>query len=302
MNIVTGYRGEPHITSQQKRNINIGIFGSGAHIIKGVGAELSATVISANEVEIADGMIMCEGCTSEIARGTTESMTIDNGTQGKLRIDLIVARYNRNTSTGVEDMALIVIKGTPSASDPQAPAYISGSIAEGDTTVDFPIYQVNIDGISITSVDALVDTVSTHGSIQALQDKIGSTVMGTTATTLTGAIREHETDISTLQGTLNNQMFKTIVKIWDNITIGAGWYWQSNSSIALTGYRPIGIVGFTVYGASSSGVNANWCIFQRCYITPIDHLDMYVWNQNESAAAKVQIAVRVLYVKTGLVS
>ena len=160
MNIVTGYRGEPHITSQQKRNINIGIFGSGAHIIKGVGAELSATVISANEVEIADGMIMCEGCTSEIARGTTESMTIDNGTQGKLRIDLIVARYNRNTSTGVEDMALIVIKGNPSASDPQAPAYISGSIAEGDTTVDFPIYQVNIDGISITSVDALVDTVN----------------------------------------------------------------------------------------------------------------------------------------------
>lgn len=160
MNIVTGYRGEPHITSQQKRNINIGIFGSGAHIIKGVGAELSATVISANEVEIADGMIMCEGCASEIAHGTTESMTIDNGTQGKLRIDLIVARYNRNTSTGVEDMTLIVIKGTPSASDPQRPAYISGTISDGDTTVDFPIYQVNIDGISITSVDALVDTVN----------------------------------------------------------------------------------------------------------------------------------------------
>ena len=160
MNIITGYMGEPHITSQQKRNINIGIFDSGAHIIKGVGSELAATVISANEVEIADGMIMCEGCTSEIAHGTTESMTIDNGTQGQLRIDLIVARYNRNTSTGVEDMALIVIKGTPSASDPQSPAYISGTISDGDTTVDFPIYQVNIDGISITSVDALVGTVN----------------------------------------------------------------------------------------------------------------------------------------------
>lgn len=166
MNIVTGYKGEPHITSQQKRNINIGIFGSGAHIIEGVGAELSATVISANEVEIADGMIMCEGCASEIAHGTTESMTIDNGTQGKLRIDLIVARYNRNTSTGVEDMALIVIKGTPSASDPQSPAYISGTISDGDTTVDFPIYQVNIDGISITSVDALVDVVSVPSMIE----------------------------------------------------------------------------------------------------------------------------------------
>lgn len=172
MNIVTGYKGEPHITSQQKRNINIGIFGSGAHIIKGVGAELSATVISANEVEIADGMIMCEGCASEIAHGTTESMTIDNGTQGKLRIDLIVARYNRNTSTGVEDMELIVIKGTPSASDPQSPAYISGTISDGDTTVDFPIYQVNIDGISITSVECLVEVTSVAALITELQNKV----------------------------------------------------------------------------------------------------------------------------------
>lgn len=179
MNIITGYRGEPHITSQQKRNINIGIFGSGAHIIKGVGAELSATVISANEVEIADGMIMCEGCASEIAHGTTESMTIDNGTQGKLRIDLIVARYNRNTSTGVEDMTLIVIKGTPSASDPQSPAYISGTISDGDTTVDFPLYQVNIDGISITSVDALVDAVSVPGMVEEVQNGVDAIVTRT---------------------------------------------------------------------------------------------------------------------------
>ena len=105
-----------------------------------------------------------------------------------------------------------------------------------------------------------------------------------------------------MNGILNNQMFKTVVKIWDNITINADWYWQSNPSIALTGYRPVAIVGYTVYAASSGGVNFNWCIFQRCYIKPDDHLDMYVWNQSKSAAAKVQIAVRVLYIKTGLVS
>ena len=179
MNIVTGYKGEPHITSQQKRNINIGIFGSGAHIIKGVGAELSATVISANEVEIADGALVAEGCTTEIQHGTTESMTIDNGTQGKLRIDLIVARYNRNTNTGVENMALIVIKGTPSASDPQSPAYISGNISDGDTTVDFPLYQVNINGISITSVDALVDVVSVPSMVEEVQNGVDAIVTRT---------------------------------------------------------------------------------------------------------------------------
>lgn len=160
MNIITGYRGEPHITSQQKRNINIGIFGSGAHIIKGVGAELSATVISANEVEIADGMLVAEGCTACIKRGTSDSLTIENGSQGMQRIDLIVARYTRDAGTSVEDMQLAVIKGTASATSPAVPAHTSGLIADGDTLVEFPLYRVNINGISITSIERLVDVVN----------------------------------------------------------------------------------------------------------------------------------------------
>ena len=160
MNIITGYRAEPHITAQQDRDVNIGIFGASAKILKGVGSEMAATVVSANEVEIADGTLVAEGCTAEIQYGTTESMTIENGEQGKKRIDLIVARYTRDSGTAVESMELAVIKGTSAASNPTAPAYNEGTIADGDSPVDFPIYKVNLDGISITSVDALVDTVN----------------------------------------------------------------------------------------------------------------------------------------------
>ena len=160
MNIITGYRAEPHITAQQDRDVNIGIFGASAKILKGVGSEMAATVISATEVEIADGALVAEGCTAEIQYGTTESVTIENGEQNMKRIDLIVARYTKNSGTGVEDMQLAVVKGTPAASNPATPAYNEGTIADGDSPVDFPIYRVNIDGISITSVDALVDTVN----------------------------------------------------------------------------------------------------------------------------------------------
>lgn len=55
MNIITGYRGEPHVSSQQDRNKIIGIIGSASRILKGVGSEMAATVVSANIVEIADG-------------------------------------------------------------------------------------------------------------------------------------------------------------------------------------------------------------------------------------------------------
>lgn len=58
----------------------------------------------------------------------------------------------------------------------------------------------------VTVSDSLTDTSTTAALSaakgKALQDTIGSTTMGTTATTLTGAIAEHEGDITTL----NNQI------------------------------------------------------------------------------------------------
>ena len=78
MKIITGYRGEPHITPQQDRNVNMGIFGTGAYIAN-LGNKLAATVVSANEITIADGLLVAEGCTAEVERGTSESMEIANG-------------------------------------------------------------------------------------------------------------------------------------------------------------------------------------------------------------------------------
>lgn len=171
MNIITGYKGEPHVTSQQLRDTNIGTFGGGAYILD-VGSQMAATVVSANQVDIADGLLVAEGCTAEVARGTTESLAIDNGSQGMLRTDLIVARYTKVASTAVEAMALAVIKGTPAASNPATPAYNTGLIADGDSPVDFPLYRVNLSGISITSVERLVDVVSINGKFDDLEDRL----------------------------------------------------------------------------------------------------------------------------------
>ena len=169
MNIITGYRAEPHITAQQDRDVNIGIFGAGVHILKGVGSEMAATVISANEVEIADGALVAEGCTAEITHGTSESLTIENGSQNMQRIDLIVARYTKDSGTGVEDMQLVVIKGTPASTFPASPTYNEGKIANEDSPVDFPLYQVFLDGINIREVTLLVDKVNIAERISAVE-------------------------------------------------------------------------------------------------------------------------------------
>lgn len=220
MKIITGYRAEPHITAQQDRNVNMGIFGSGTYIVD-MGSKLAATVVSANEITIANGLLVAEGCTAEIERGTSESLEIENGSQGMLRTDLIVARYTKASGTGVEDMQLAVITGTPAASNPADPSYNTGSIASGDTLVDFPLYKVSLNGIAIESVTRIpviagvaktsdVSAVSAaltalSSTVTSLSNKIGSTAMGTTATTVTAAIRELLTKINTLTTNLSTQ-------------------------------------------------------------------------------------------------
>lgn len=154
-----------------------------------------------------------------------------------------------------------------------------------------------------TAMGTTATTVT--AAIKELVNKIGSTAMGTTATTVTGAIKELKTAISGLQSLINGSTFRIYEKAWDNISIGADWYYdRSGFNVTMSGYRALAITGFGVYPASSGGVYANWCLFQKCVLwrnTTSDFLDFYVWNQNKSATAKVKIRVWVLYVKTGLI-
>ena len=223
MKIITGYKAEPHITSQQDRNVNMGIFGTGAYIAN-LGNKLAATVVSANEITIADGLLIAEGCTAEVERGTSESMEIANGSQGMLRIDLIVARYTKAAGTGVEDMQLAVITGTPAASNPATPSYNTGSIANGDTLVDFPLYTVNLNGISIESVTRNVSYIelATSSALEsartALQNSINSVnttltnLINTTKTQLQNSINSVSSTLSTVSGRVGTATLNTSAK------------------------------------------------------------------------------------------
>ena len=246
MNIITGYRNEPHVTSQQLRNTYISIFGSDAKILD-VGSKMAVTVISANEIEVADGQLICEGCTAEIAHGTTESLTIDNGTQGEQRIDLIVARYTKNSGTGVEDMQLAVVKGTPAASNPAVPTYNTGTIADGDSPVDFPIYKVNLDGISITSVDALVDTVN-------IPDLISNSISNALNSALKWKV---------FGGYVQGQTFVTVPTTANEVYVIVYIKWTTNEKVMVDFHIPIEPFAFgsptniaqhvNYYGANQNG-------------------------------------------------
>lgn len=151
MKIITGYTGKPHVTSEQDRDVNIGVVGEGSYVLQ-TGMQLAAEVSSNNEIKIRDGVLMHQGCTASIKKNTYDSLTITNGSQGMKRVDLIVARYEKNQDNGIESLDLKVIQGTPAESNPAAPQYTEGDIQAGDYVADMPMYQVIIDGLNITEV------------------------------------------------------------------------------------------------------------------------------------------------------
>lgn len=176
MQIVTGYEGTPHVTAWQDRDLNQGIFGSGTYILS-VGSKMAASIVSNNEIRIADGAVVMQGCLGVIQKGTYETIAIDNGSQGMQRRDLICAQYSKNGSTGVESMSLVVIKGT-AASSATDPSYTSGDIQNGDTLVQVPLYRVVLSGLTVTGIERLVDDAGT------ISEGGGATVIRTGTATL----------------------------------------------------------------------------------------------------------------------
>ena len=156
MEIITGYVGKKHVTSEQERDVNQGIVGPGSYVLK-TGMQMEAEVSSNNEIKIRDGVLMHQGCAASIKKNTYDSLTIINGSQGMKRIDLIVARYEKNRDDETERLGLKVIQGTPAESNPEVPEYTEGSIQAGDYIADMPMYQVIINGLNITEVKRLFE-------------------------------------------------------------------------------------------------------------------------------------------------
>ena len=176
MEIITGYMGKPHVTSEQDRDVNIGVVGEGSYVLQ-TGMQLAAEVSSNNEIKIRDGVLMHQGCTASIKKNTYDSLIIINGSQGMKRIDLIVARYEKNQDNGIESLDLKVIQGTPAESTPTVPEYTEGDIQAGDYVADMPMYQVIIDGLNITEVKKVFEIASCIGVLKKELAELNSKMM-----------------------------------------------------------------------------------------------------------------------------
>lgn len=155
--IVDGMTGKKHISSDDLSALNIATVGKSDCVLD-YGDDFALTMKSANSATLGTGVGMVGG--KRFWNQAATSLTIQSGTQGQKRNDLIVARYAK-TSAGIESITPVVIKGTPT----------TGTAADpGVTANDLKLWRVPLDGISVgkpvklfehvASLDTLGDSVS----------------------------------------------------------------------------------------------------------------------------------------------
>lgn len=239
MDIITGYKGRAHVTAEQDRAVNQGIFGEGSYVLN-VGQKMRAEIASNTEIRIYDGVLSHQGCTASIKKNAYDSVTIANGSQGMQRKDLIVARYTRDAGTGVEDITWNVIQGTPAASNPVTPTKTTGDIQAGDTVADMEMYVVTLNGINITDVASQfsvhtfasdAESISYDGDVDAenVKDAI-DTVYGTQFSKVV-SVNITATSVAASSGTEKTYTLPT-----------------------QEGYTPIGVIGWYLTGDKASQI------------------------------------------------
>ena len=174
MHLITGYAGAEHVTAADAGSLYTAIFGSGQYVLDR-GNKFAATIVTNNTIRIADGDIMMQGRHVRLAEGSYVDLTIDNGAQGMMRNDLIVARYTKDASTGVEAVNLVVIKGTAAASNPADPAYTAGDIINDHVALnDMPLYRVPLNGLNVQTLVPLFGMASLMADGSVTTSKLAS--------------------------------------------------------------------------------------------------------------------------------
>lgn len=144
--------GTPHISSDDLAALNTAAIGK-ADCVLHYGDDFKAVMSSANECLIGTGVGMVGG--RRFWNQAPTSLTIQSGTQGQKRNDLVVARYQK-TSAGIESIMPVVIKGTPTTGTPADPEV---------TANDLKLWRVTLDGINVSSTTALFETMPTMAEL-----------------------------------------------------------------------------------------------------------------------------------------
>ena len=156
-------------------------------------------------------------------------------------------------------------------------------------------YMVTDHGMEIFVTDVPVIAQSIYGS--SLKNKLERDVLTISQQELTAAQKKQVQQNIGVTSELSSFVVMENRKLFDNTTIAAnGFVSQEYSITPKEGYTAIGLLGFYASNATTGGVGSSLITFSMCYMRSATTVYVQIRNNNTNAA-KIQMNVRVLFVK-----
>lgn len=284
--LMDSYAGGPHITETQLGLAHQATFGPDDYVLEG-GRESEAQVLTNNSIRIFDAVYCIQGRRDVIPASGYTDVTIDNGTQGMNRNDIIIRRYKKNEVSEEESTEYAVIKGTPSSGEAVDPSVTTGDIRSGAVLHEMKLYRVKLTGLNIVEVEPLFNILKNQATLQKeiaqsnkdLSDKVAE-LNGKSETKLSFVVGFDTIETNSIKR--KSDLIEISIKALKNAVL------QSTGSLGTVpdGFRPtheviVPAVGWTasgvpcsasisigtdgVVGFRQSGSATRWLIFHTSY-------------------------------------
>lgn len=175
MHLITGYAGKAHITAADQGAFNAAVVSAGKVVLP-TGEKFRAEKINNGLIKIHSGDALINGRHANMPRGESESVAIDACGNGLQRKDIIAIRYEKNMDTLVESAKLAVLKGTTVINNAEYPRYADGSVLDGESVCDLPLYGVWVAGEEIREIKQLFRQTENVAQMNEVVSQISETM------------------------------------------------------------------------------------------------------------------------------
>lgn len=149
----------PHIFAEDDAQVHRALIGdSGITLADNL---LACTIVNANTVRLASGVYSNQGYLLCVQGGTTADLTVQSGSAGAYRHDLVVAHFHRGGGDTPDTHVFEVLQGADATSAAAAadPALTQDDLKVGGSERMEALYRIIINGTAITAVERVANYI-----------------------------------------------------------------------------------------------------------------------------------------------
>ena len=149
----------PHIYAEDDAQLHRGMIGGSGIML--ADNNLACTIVNNNTVRLASGLYSNQGYIIVVEGGTTADLSVESGTAGAYRHDLVVSHFTRGSGSTADSHVFEVVRGSDasSASGATDPTLTQDDLTIGGSERSEAVYRLIINGTTIESVERVANYI-----------------------------------------------------------------------------------------------------------------------------------------------